>query len=226
MRGFSSWLILALFVVPLSFAASEAPTWVRMRYVVTPSAGVPAASYTIIQKLEALRDQRRRVLLTVGGDQRPTRLRVDLRIKGEGKGARRESRWLQAWSLDSKSSLSLVTIAGQVEVLFDGKLVASWPLGRDPDAEAIDALAGLSARLPASLAAGLEAFTRVGLAREVAFETEARLLARALFPEALDLSFDGAARREVLAVVGFDPRRHPPLPEEKPFGPAFGLPGS
>ena len=225
MRRFPPWLILALLLMPLCFAASDGPTWVRLRYAVTPAAGVPAASYTIIQKLEAPRDQRRRVLFTVGGEH-PIRLRVDLRIKGEGRGPSRESRWLQAWSLDGASSLAMTTVAGQVELLFDGQLIATWAAERDPDAAAIEALARLAKRLPASLVRGLEAFTRVGLARETTFETEARVLARALFPEALGLPFDGTARREVMAVVGFDPRRHPPLPEERPFGSAFGIPGA
>ncbi|MDQ7007194.1 MAG: hypothetical protein Q9Q40_08170 [Acidobacteriota bacterium] len=226
MRRLLFRLVPALLLLPICLAASDGPTWVRMRYEVKPGAGVPAASYTVIQKLEAPRDQRRRVLFTVGGGEHPVRLRVDLRVKGEGRGRTHESRWLQAWSLDGSSSLALTIVAGQVELLFDGELIATWGSERDPDAAAIDALAKLAGRLPASLAQGLEAFTRVGLARETGFEAEARVLARALFPEALGLPFDGTARREVMAVVGFDPRRHPPLPEERPFGPAFGIPGA
>lgn len=244
MSRWIGWLVAVVFLAGgiSAVSAGEADSWVRLRYRTLASEGVPAASYTIIEKLDSTRNQRARVLFAVASPGAASRagrgttktaapvktgglLWVDLRVKGSPGGRRSESRWSQFHTLAGPQSLALALVAGQVELHVDGKMVASWERGTPIPGDVAPALRALRSTLSPRLLEPLEAFVRVGLARESAFSEEAEVLAGALFPSALSLPFDGSKRRQVIAVAGFDPSRHPPLPEEAAFGGLYQIPG-
>ncbi len=217
--------LLSMILMGVSVALGGAPderSWVRLRYEVTPSAGVPAASYTIIETLSKTRSQRARVLFS---DAVGHNLRVDLRVKPSRQKELSDSRWSQFFTVPDGDALAISLVAGQVEIHRHGQLLISYDAKEGlPDEDLARAIA-LRTSLPDDLMAGLKAFVRVGLAREAAFTDEALVLSELLFPELGSLSLDETKKKEVVAIIGFDPDEHPPLPGERVFADAYGIPG-
>ena len=205
-----------LFLMPMLAAGEE--SWIRSRYQVAAAPGVPAAAYTIIESLDDSRLRRVRVLFN---QSKEMGLRIDLRIKQPDPEQPPTSRWIDIVSVPGGDSLSLAIVAGQVEIHRPTRLVATYDRhGAAPKT----AMMQLRSELSAPLLAGLESFVRIGFAREAAFHEEARVLARALFPDLDPPPLDSSLKTELMAISNFDPAQHPPLPGEAIFGHEYRIP--
>ncbi|MBP7148176.1 MAG: hypothetical protein KBD01_11560 [Acidobacteria bacterium] len=221
MRRTVAVLALAGALAVTAVPAGGTEGWVRERYEVAAAGQVPGASYTLIESVDGGAKRTVRVLFASGND----RLVADVRVKTPHGGG--ESRWIELTPVTGKDRLSIAVVAGTVELDRGGARVTSFPLaGAIPEGERV-AVAELVRTLEPGFRKALVAFARIGLEREPAFFEEARALAAALFPDMTNAvaPIAPAARRRLTQVLRFDPAKHPPLPDERPFGAAYGIPG-
>ncbi len=220
------WLLALLLVLVLPSltlgGVDDERTWVRLRYDVKASKGVPAASYTIIETLSDNGSQRARILFS---DRAEHNLRVDLRVKESRREGYPDSRWAQFHTVPGGESFAISLVAGQVELHRGGRLLLGFDNSEGLAEENLLAAMELRTSLPDELLAALKSFARIGLAREATFTQEALVLSDVLFPELAGLSLNESLKTEVVAVVGFEPDEHAPLPGELIFGSDYDIPG-